>query len=282
MLKIVTDSTADMPEDWISQYDLHIIPINIQFENQTFLQGIDLSNADFYRYVEIKRVIPKTSQPSPQQFKQFYEGLAQPGDTILSMHVTSKLSGTYASAVMAANDLKDKYFIIPFDSAAGSAALGLMCKEARLMERASMSVNDILDRMKYIRKNINLVLTLNTLEYARMSGRVKALQAALASLLNVKPIVVLRDGVLNMTERVRTRHRAIARVVDLILEQVGDRLVNVAVVQAQDISAGGVLLEKVRNSLNCREIIMTELSVSVAANLGPGTVGIIAYPDKED
>jgi len=119
------------------------------------------------------------------------------GETILSLHVTSKLSGTLDSAVIAAKELAGKFNIIPLDSASGSAAMGYMAREARLMERAGAKIEQIVQRLEHISQNVQIILTLNTLEYARRSGRVKALQAALASLLNVKPIIILKEGVRN-------------------------------------------------------------------------------------
>ena len=278
MLRIATDSTVDMPAGWQKEYDIDIIPINIQFGEKTYLQGIDLDTEGFYRMVDETRTIPKTSQPTPYQFKEFYQKIAKKGDTILSMHITSKLSGTYDSAVAAARELGTKMKIITFDSLNGSAGLGMMCREARLMDRAGAGVDKIVKRMEAIRDTLSIVLALDTLEYARMSGRVKALQAALASLLNVKPIAVLQDGVLHMAEKVRTRRASLDRVIDMLVEKYKDKKVNVAVVHARDPQAGNSMVEQVRQRFNIKELIMTDLSVSLTANLGPGTVGLIVYP----
>jgi len=280
MLRIAMDSAGDMPPGWAEEYDVQIIPINIHFGEQMFLQGVDLSNSDFYRLVEKSGVIPKTSQPTPQQFIEFYKRIAKPGETILSVHVTSKLSGTFDSAKIAARELAGLFNVIPVDSASGSASMGFMCREARLMERAGVVIEKIVDRMNFIRQNIQIVLTLNTLEYAKMSGRVKALQAALASLLNVKPIIVLREGVIELEDRVRTRQRSLQFVIEKISRIVGKRPVNAAVVHAEDPGAGSQVMEMVRSKLNCVELILTELSTGVAANLGPGTVGVVVYPVK--
>jgi DegV family protein with EDD domain len=276
-LKIVMDSAGEIPREWQEEYDINIIPINIHFEDKIYLQGVDLSNDEFYQLADSSGVIPKTSQPSPQQFVSFYNKIAQVGDTILSLHVTSKLSGTFNSAVMAAQEMKNKLNIIPFDSGSGSAALGFMCKEVRQLERAGATLQAILDHLDVIRQNVNIVLTLDTLEYARRSGRVKAIQATIASLINIKPIVILKDGALDVGEKVRTRQRAINRVLEIIHERVGDRLVNVAVVHAQSLEAAKELLKKVRETLHVNEVILSELSIGVAANLGPGTIGIAAY-----
>lgn len=281
MLRIITDGAADMPEGWGEEYDIPVIPINIHFGDQTYLQGVDLSNDDFYRLADKSGKVPKTSQPSPYQFKEFYQRIAQAGDSILSIHVTSKLSGTYESALAAARELAEKFHIFPFDSAAGSAAIGMMCREARLMDRAGEGIQKILERMDYIRRHVSIVLTLDTLDYARMSGRVGALQAALASVLNVKPIVVLKDGILDMAERVRTRSRALERVLEIQVAQFGKQVVNVAAVHARHPESANFLLERARKLFNIRDSIMTDLSISVAANLGPGTVGLVVYPVGE-
>jgi DegV family protein with EDD domain len=278
MLRIVMDGAGDMPAEWSQEYDIDVIPINIHFGEQTFLQGVDMSDADFYRIAEESGTIPQTSQPSPAQFVEFYKKVADPGDTILSIHVTGKLSGTVESAEIAARELQGQYNVIPIDSYSGSAAMGYMCREARQMERAGAPLQKILDRLEFIRQNINIVLTLNNLEYARRSGRVKALQAALASLLNVKPVIILTDGVLDMADRVRTRSRSLEYVVDSVIARVGKRPVNAAVVHAEDPQSGNLLMELVRARLNCKDLIMTGLAISVAANLGPGTVGVVAYP----
>jgi DegV family protein with EDD domain len=281
MLHIVTDSAADMPSDWPQEYEIQIVPINIHFGDRTYLQGVDLSDEDFYQLVEESGSVPKTSQPTPFQFKEFYRRIAQDGDTILSLHVTSKLSGTFDSAVTAARELSGSYQILPFDSGCGSAGLGMMCREARLLARAGATTQRIINRLFQIRQGLHIVLTLDKLDYARMSGRVGTLQAALASALNVKPIVVLKDGVLEMTERVRTRSKALSRVLELLHNRFDREPVNIAAVHARDPESAGTLLERAKILFDVRNWIMTDLAISVAANLGPGTVGLVVYPTGE-
>ena len=279
MLRIVTDGAADMPPAWEQEFDIQVIPINIQFGEQTYLQYTDLDNAGFYRKVEETRTIPKTSQPSPHQFVEFYKKVAQPGDTILSMHVTSKLSGTYASAEQAAAEVKGTYDVRPFDSMCGSVGLGFMCREARKMERGGKGADQILKVLERVRSRVRIYLTLDTLEYAKMSGRVGAMQAALASLMNVKPIAVLHDGALTMTEKVRTRRASIDRLIAMAEEEYGQRPLFLGVVQANDRASGQSLLEQAQGHFNVVGApVLTDLSISVAANLGPGTVGLVLYP----
>jgi DegV family protein with EDD domain len=278
MLRIVTDGAADILPEWKDEYGIDMIPVNILFGEKSYLQGIELDNEGFYKLVDETKRVPKTSQPTPHQFVEFYRKVAQKNDTILSIHVTAKLSGTYTSAVSAAEEVKDEFNVIPVDSACASLGIGLMCREARKMERAGKSVDEIVKYIEDIKYNVRLIGTLDTLEYAKMSGRVKALQAALASVLNVKPIAILRDGDLSMAERVRTRKASLARVIELAKEEYGDKPVYLAVVHARDLKSGEELLEQAKSSFNYKETMISDLSISVAANLGPGTVGLFVYP----
>ncbi len=278
MLRIVTDGAADIPIGWEKEFGIDVIPINIQFGEKTYLQNVDLDNEGFYKLVDETRKIPKTSQPSPHQFMEFYNRVAQNGDTILSMHVTSKLSGTYASAVAAAQELKSSFNVIPFDSTGGSLGLGLMCREARKLERAGKSVEQIINYLEGVRNRIRIILTLDTLDYARMSGRVGTLSAALASILNVKPIAVLNNGVVDMVEKVRTRKAALERVITMAEEEFGNQQIYLGIVHARDIISGNSLMEEAKKRFNCKESILIELAISLAANFGPGTVGLVLYP----
>ena len=142
MLRIVTDGAADILPEWEKEYGIDMIPVNILFGEKSYLQGVELDNEGFYKLVDESKRIPKTSQPSPHQFVEFYRKIAQKGDTILSIHITSVLSGTYASSISAAGELKDEFNIIPIDSTVGSLGIGLMCREARKLERAGRSVDE--------------------------------------------------------------------------------------------------------------------------------------------
>jgi len=282
MLHIVMDTAGDMPDEWIEVYGIHTIPINIHYGERTNLSGIDITNEEFYRMADESGTIPKTSQPTPQQFVNLYERIAKPGDSILSIHITGKLSGTFHSAQLAARELAEKFRVEPFDSYSGTTVMGYMCREARIMEQAGASVQSIVDHLDHIRQRVKIVLTLKTLEYVKMSGRVKTLQAVLASVLNVKPIIDLKDGILDITDRVRTRRKSMDYLLDYMIERFGNRPVNASVVHAQDPVAGSDLMNRVKETLNCRDLIFSELSIGIAANLGPGTIGIAAYPVEEE
>jgi DegV family protein with EDD domain len=281
MLHIVMDTAGDMPGYWETKYNITTIPINIQFGESTYLSGIDISDEEFYRIANETGEIPKTSQPSPKQFVNLYERISKPGDSILSIHVTGKLSGTFESAQLAARELAEKIQVIPFDSYSGTTAMGYMCREARKLDQAGASVQAIINRLNQIRQQVKIVFTLNNLEYARMSGRVRALQAVLASVLNVKPIIDLKDGVLDIADSVRTRRKSMDYLLNYMKKRFNLRPVYASVVHAQDPEAGAILLKRVKETLNCQDLIFSELSIGIAANLGPGTIGIVAFPVEE-
>jgi DegV family protein with EDD domain len=281
-LKIVTDSSADMPPGWVEKYKINILPINIQFGDRTYQQGVDLSNDQFYDLVEQTQKIPKTSLPTPTQVIEFYQKIARMGDSILSIHVSGKLSGTILMVEEAARQVAGRFKVTPFDSGGGSAMLAYLCREARVLDKAGATVQDILDRLEFIKRKITIIFTVDTLEFARLSGRVNKLQTSLSSLLKIKPIISLKEnGSLDITDKVRTRSRSIDKVLEMVREKVGDSKVNIAIVHARDLQTADDIKGRIKKLLNVRDLITTELSISVAAHLGPRTVGVIAYPVEE-
>lgn len=278
MLRIVTDGAADVPAAWLKEHDISIVPINIHFGEKTFIQFEEMDFDAFYKEVSTNKTFPKTSQPSPHQFVEFYKKHFSKEDTILSIHVTSKLSGTYASCVSAAQELKGEYKIVPFDSAGGSLGIAFMCRTARQMANAGKTVDEIVKHLETLRSQTHIILTLDTLEYARRSGRVGTLSAALASVLNVKPIARLQNGLVDMVEKVRTRKNAIARVIEIGKGIVGDKPVHVGIIHANDEPSGRLLMEDAKKNFNVKDLEFTDLTVSLAINFGPGTVGLILYP----
>jgi DegV family protein with EDD domain len=279
MIRIATDSTCDLPPGYAEEYDITTVPINIQFGTDTYEDGITIDRDTFYRKIDEMGILPTTSQPSAGQFQQYYLRLREEGATdIISLHVTSKLSGTYHSAELAKEMLLGVVNVHPFDSAGGSAALGFMALEASRMARAGKDAAEILARMGVIRERMNLVLTLKDLRFAQMSGRVGRLQSSLASLLNIKPLVLLEQGLIDVTEKVRTQGKAIDRMIDMIIERVGTVApVNLAVVHAKAPELGEELLERAQKLFNCQETFLVDLTSSLVVHFGPGTLGLVAY-----
>jgi len=280
MLKIIVDGSADMPEGWVDKYQFEIVPIPIQIGEKTYYQGVDINPEQFYARVLDENQQPKTAAPSPSRIREVIEQVCDAGDTVLSINVSSKMSATFSMVQQAAEDLKNNIKVITFDSGAGSAVLAMMAREARLREMAGATVEEILDALREIKERVMVILTLDSLEFAYRSGRVGKLQAALTSFLKIKPIVTLKDGLLSVSDMVRTRKKSLERIVEKVQEEFGKEAIKVAIVHSQDQHTADLLKEMMEAVLNTKETIFTELSISVAANLGPKTVGIVAYPDK--
>ena len=282
MLRIVTDSAGDMPLDWRQKYDVHFVPVNIHFGTEQFLHGVDIDDAIYYKRIETvtDKTFPKTSQPNPHQFEQAYRKVAQKGDTILSIHVTGKLSKTVESAQIAASNVKGDFNVVVFDSLGGSTGMGYMCREARELDRAGKGVDEIVKRLEYIRDHFSFVITLATLKYAQMSGRVGGLRAMLGVMLNMKPIIQLTEGVLLPTEdRIRVRSKAFERILELSKSKIGDKPAMISVVHAAAPEEAQTLADLARKSFNLKEeVLVQSLSIAVSIQLGPGTMGVIGYP----
>jgi DegV family protein with EDD domain len=280
MLKILVDASADMPEGWAESFQFQILPMPIQIGGKTYYQGVDIDPDTFYELVQDKTNAPKTAAPSPFWIKDFIEKIGEMGETVLSINVSSQMSSTYNMVKTAARELKGKINLVPFDSLAGSAVLAFMAREARLLESAGESLERIIEKLTRMREEVSVVLTLDSLTFARRSGRVNALQAALTSFLKIKPIVTLKEGLMEMSEMVRTRKKSLERIVNKVVERFGSQKIRVAIVHARDEETALKLKEMLESATNMVETVLTELSISVAANLGPKTVGIVALPDE--
>jgi DegV family protein with EDD domain len=279
MIRIVTDSACDLPAELYQKHNITVVPINIQFGTETYEDGVTIDRPTFFHKIDELGVLPTTSQPSAGQFEQCYNRLADEGTTdIISIHVTAKLSGTLQSSELAKGMVAGRVQVHPFDSACGSTGQGFLALEAARMAEAGQSVAGILARLEVIRSRISLVLTLKDLRYAQMSGRVGRLQGSLASLLNIKPLVVLEDGLIDVTEKVRTRRKAIDRMIEIVAEQVGTSApVNLAAIHAEAPRDGQLLLERARSIFPCQETFLSNLTTTLVVHFGPGTLGLVAY-----
>ena len=282
MLHIVMDSGGDLPEKWLNEYDIAVVPINVHMGDEVYLEDVNLNSDQFYRWVKENNQVPKTSQPTPQQYIQLYKEIAKPDDVILSIHLTSKLSGTYESAVLASRELeKEGYRIIPFDTLAGTGIQGYMCREAREMDRAGADLDQIIGRLEEIRDGTEVIFTVDSLEFAQKSGRVKMLESILASVLQIKPIITLKEGTLAVAGKVRSRKASLEYIIQEMAQRMGGKMINAAVIHAHDLATAMEISKRVENILNIKEVFVEELSIGIATHLGRGTVGIVAYPVKE-
>ena len=278
MIKIVTDTTCNLPPAWFSRYDITIIPFNIQFGLESFREGVDISPVEFYNRIQTEQALPTTSQPAIGDFIDTYRQLAADGSEIISIHVTSKLSGAWQAALLAARQLADQPAIRVVDSSTGSVGLGWLVREAAQLARAGWDAGEIVHRLEGRRSQINVFIMLKDLRYARMSGRVGALRETLASLLNVKPIIGVQEGALVSLDRVRGQKKGLVRMLDMVETVVDRQPVHVGLTHALAQAEAEELLTRVQARLNCRDTFITDLALSLAVHFGPGTVGLATYP----
>jgi DegV family protein with EDD domain len=281
-MRIITDDVADIPADLIEKYNIYIIPVNIMFGTEEFLSGITMDHPAFYE--KVKQVdthnFPKTSQPTPYQFVEVFEKLIDEGESeLLTVTVSQKLSGTYDSAEAARRELAGKATFHLFDSQSGSAGQGFLALEAARMAQDGAEANEILARLEKLRDELIVVFLIDSLEYAVKGGRVGSLRSTVATLLNIKPIMTLRDGVIVEAGKVRTYSRAITYLVDFVKQRAAGRSVKLAVIHAGAQEAGEALLTRASAEIEHTEALLADMAVAVAVNLGPGAVGIVALPE---
>jgi DegV family protein with EDD domain len=286
-MRIVMDAAGDVPDDLLAELQIYLVPVNLIFGTEEYLSGIDMDHPAFYAKVETVAAhnFPKTSQPTPYQFVEAFDELIAAGeDEVLTITVSERLSGTYASALAAAREInasdggKEITFHL-FDSKSGSAIQGIMAIEAARMAQQGASIAAIMEHLHFMRDNFSVYFLIDSLEYAVKGGRVSSFRSAMASLLNIKPIMTVKDGLIVEAGRVRTHSRALSYIIDATTEAMGDRPVRLAVIHAGRPDAGQALLREARACLNVTEEFVMDMSVAVAINLGPGALGVVAVPE---
>lgn len=279
MIRIVTDSTCDLPIELLTKHRISVVPINIQFGQESYQEGVTIGGESFYRKVDELNMIPTTSQPSLGQFQATYRALSQEPDTeaILSLHITSHLSGTHGSAAVAAGQMPGEPPITVFDSLSGSMGLGFMVLEAARMAEAGVGMSPILARLETLRARMRIFFSLDDLRFARMSGRVGMAQALLVSLLSIKPMLTVADGRLALVKRVRSRSAALQTLVGELADTLQGLPARVAVIHARAPEAAETVRAALVAHVKATEVFMQELSLGIAVHFGPGTVGVVGY-----
>src|SRR5947209_6543060 len=221
-IRIVTDSTADIPQEKAQTLGITVVPLTAFFGEEAYLDGVELDNAGFYRKLQASKALPRTSQPAPAKFQEVYSRLINEGaDAILSIHLSAKLSGTYQSACTARDSLPDDVKRVPIDiidsqsiSVGMSHAIIHAAQEAREGHSLEEIRAHVLDELSRTR----VLAVLDTLEFVKRGGRIGGAQAFLGNMLSVKPIISLSRGEVVGVEQPRTRNKAYARVAQLLSE----------------------------------------------------------------
>lgn len=283
---IVTDSTADLPRAEQEEHRIRIVPLTVRFGDESYLDGVDLTPESFYEKLISSDVLPSTSQPSPADFMSVYEQIFQEDASahIISIHISSVLSGTYQSAILARNLLEKETAITVVDAKTTCYGLGLMAVEMAKAAARGASVERCVEKAMEIRKAMRLYFIVDTLEYLQRGGRIGKAAALAGSLLNIKPILTIDDeGEVASVEKVRGRKRAMNRILELLGESFTDtQPLRVFFAHSNDEEAVNQLLERMKANLHVKEHMYTMIGPVLGTHTGPGTVGIIVAPVNDD
>jgi DegV family protein with EDD domain len=269
----VTDSTTYLPQEFLERYPIRVAPATIIWSGQELRDGVDILPGEFYTRLETAQEMPTTSQASPIAIKTAFEELLAEGYEVIGAFITSKLSGTFASARQAKAMLPGKVITL-IDTLTGSMGLGWPILAAARAAARGASLAECKAVLERALKHVGILLTVDTLEYLHRGGRIGAAQHYLGDLLNLKPILEVVNGAFTGIERVRTVPKALDRLVVLLENRVGGRApLHLGVLHANAPERAQQLLQRAVDLLHPIETVFAEVSPAVGVHLGPGTVG---------
>jgi len=273
MIKLVTDTTAYLPPSYAREHDIRIVPLNVHFGVDAFKETLEISNEEFYDRLKAAPALPTTSQPSPGDFLAQFQALTRSGHQVLVLPISSKLSGTYSSA-MAARDMLPHADIRVVDTLGAGLSLELMIRTAVEAIQGGADLAQVAERIERMKGEVYTLFVVDTLEYLARGGRIGSAKAFLGTLLSVKPILTLKDGAIQAFEQVRTKRKAVARMLDLIVAHAGTRGPEARITMTHSLAldeAEAARRELVAR-LGCREPSLSELGPVIGAHTGPGVV----------
>ncbi|WP_434284038.1 DegV family protein [Clostridium botulinum] len=275
-IKIITDSTADLPKDIIEKYDIEVIPLFVSFGDKVYKDGVDIKLEQLFTKIEKENVFPQTSQVNPQRFYEYYKKYTDKGYSIISIHISSKMSGTYQSACLA-KDMLDSDNIIVIDSNNVTSGLGLLVIKACKLKDEGLSIEEIVKGVKETIPHIKSVLAFETLDYLVKGGRLSKTAGFIGNVLGIKPILAVENGEMVVKDKVRGSKKAIRAIFEYIgklgLKQ-GEPCILLHV-QNKDI------LGTLRENLNQDEANFIECTVGCVVGIyaGPRACGIFFIED---
>ena len=275
-IAIVTDTDCSLPFELSDKLGIRQVPINILFGEETFRTEIDINDVQLFERIDREGTLPTTSAPSPGQFAEAYQAAFEAGgDEVICFTVSGEVSATYGAAVNAKELMPDKTITV-VDTRSLSLGQGFQVLEAARLAKAGKTREEIITATTSMEERSHFFAALSTLKYLAMSGRVGHLAAGMANLLNIKPILTIQDGKLDMLEKIRTKSKAWARLFELTADAIGDQQVErmgivhvAAVVQAKEFEA------QLREKVSCPdEILIADLTAGLAVHSGAGMVGV--------
>lgn len=274
-IAFVTDSTTYIPKELLGKTKVDVVPTVVIWSGEELKDGVDIQPNEFYERLSSASELPSTSQPAPAAFKEVYEKIVKSGiKDILSMHVSTKLSGTVASANQAA-EMVPKANVTIIDGYSASMGTGWPLLEGIKAAEAGKSIEEVEKVIRAAMKNAGVLLMVDTLEFLHRGGRIGGASRFLGTALNMKPILEVQDGAVEPLERVRTKKKAMARLISIVEERAAGRTpLMIAALHANAEGEAEKLLEAAKERLNPAKAVITEVSPSVGAHTGPGTLGL--------
>ncbi len=271
-IALVTDSTADLTPDLIEKFNINVIPLNIIFGEES-LKDDQITPAEFYARLEKEEQLPRTSQPSPEEFMNLYQELLEEYQEIISIHISSALSGTVNSARLAREKLDGSIHIV--DTRNISLGASFMILEAAEYIQEDFKTTEILQHLQKTRQKIETVFTLNTMEYLYKGGRIGKVSSLLGAALNIKPVIrVNEEGIYVPCGKARNQKKALEKIVSFFQENAGNQPIKrLAVAQGQAREAGDFLAQTLSETLKKPVDILTSVGPIIGVHTGPGTVG---------
>lgn len=274
---VVTDSTAYIPDSALSGLDIPVIPLWLIWDDERFRDGVDIDPPTFYRRLRESKTFPTTSQPSAGEFVDFFRRVGTGADAIVGVFISSKLSGTVASALAAQEQLPG-WTIRVIDSLSTSMGLGFPVLAAARAAAAGKSLDEVVAATE-VRNRMNVLFAVDTLEYLHRGGRIGGAKRFLGTALSIKPLLHIEDGRVEALAQVRTKRKAVAQMLDIAEERLGGKpMAEVCVLDVDAPEEGDALAEQVRERFGIAPVHRTTVSPVIGTHAGPGTVGICFYP----
>ena len=274
---IVTDSTAGFPENATDGLPIHSVPLQVIWGDSTYQDGIDIQPSEFYQKLDTASIMPSTSQPSPAVFQKIYSQLHEEGYHILSIHISSELSGTVSSAHQAREMLPEAQIEV-FDSGATTLAMGIPVLLTAQAARDGADLAECTQIIKKTQSQSDVYFAVSTLEFLHRGGRIGGAAAFLGTMLNLKPILTLNEKRIAAVERVRSMNKAISRLITLIEQPTeGRSKVHIGVAHANAPEEANKLMMRIQDQFkfapDCLSLI-GELSPVIGTHTGPGTIAL--------